>query len=323
VRVDVQLCLVEKQKGVGSRLTLISTGEIPLSPIKDPRMKLAAVGALAGGVLPVGLILAMSFMWRRYRYADEAEVDATANNVPLLGILPELKGAGGARDEMLAAAHSIHQVRLSLTARAAPAGWSTFMVTSGTAGEGKTSLTVALGLSFAVARFRTLVIDADLVGRQLSEHFGARGEEGFHEALAGPGIRNLVRPSGANPNLHLLPAGKVSDEDAYGLSAGRVRALIAEARSMFDVVLIDTGPILGSVEAGVLAGEVDSVIMVVSQGQRRPLVNMAVKRLNSLGARIAGLIFNRAKQHDFNHSAFGSSVRSTPAALPALTTAVG
>jgi Mrp family chromosome partitioning ATPase len=173
---------------------------------------------------------------------------------------------------------------------------------------------MALGLSFAASRVRTLLIDCDLVSRQLSNTLDARDYPGVFEAIAAGTIRKRLRK--AARNLYLLPAGQVGINDYFSVSAAKLRPLLAEARRHFDVVLIDTGPILGSVEAAVLAREVDGVLFTVSRNQRRAVVERAIHRLNTLDARLEGMIFNRARAEDFETSLYSTSstrsIRSMP-----------
>jgi polysaccharide biosynthesis transport protein len=214
-------------------------------------------------------------------------------------------------ERFLAAAHSVHQARVSLRAQAMSKGMRSYLVTSAGSGDGKTSLTVSLGLSFAQSRLRTLLIDADLIGRNLTEYFDAGRANGLHEALASGTMGDGVRRSDVDPCLYVLPAGRAGTQDALSMPLDTVRAVLAEAREQFDVILIDSGPILGSVEASVLSQEVDGVIFAVAAGQQRRFVEQAMRRLESLGVRIAGIMFNRANRQDFRRSAFGSSARSS------------
>jgi Mrp family chromosome partitioning ATPase len=85
---------------------------------------------------------------------------------------------------------------------------------------------------------------------------------------------------------------------------------MSEAYRYFDTVLIDTGPVLGSVEASVLAQDVTGVLFTIARGQQPPLVERAMRHLNSLGASISGLVFNRANMEDFCGSEYSSSTRS-------------
>lgn len=314
-RTEMGLKTLQKTRGVGSRLTVISTGEIPLSPSRDRRLVLSAAGGLGGFLLPAMLFLGVGLIGGRYRYSDETEAYAAAINVPLLGILPELLRKSSDRSEMLAAAYGIHHMRVSLMARMRASGWRSFLLSSAAAAEGKTSLTVSLGLSLATSHLKTLLIDADLIGRHLTDCLGARGRAGLHEALAGSDLDSLVCGSALHTNLLVLPAGNGSN-DACSISAAAFAMLMKRARELYDVVLVDSGPILGSIEAAVVAPEVDGVIFTLAQGQNRRLVEQAMRRVGSLGARVAGIVFNRARSADFQKSSVGSSTRTMSIVSP-------
>jgi Mrp family chromosome partitioning ATPase len=287
----------------GDRLTIVNTGDAPLSPVVDPRKKFVPPAALAGMGLPIGIFVLLSFVRRRYHYADEMEPELT-HSVPLLGILPDLDGAD--REQMLAASHSIHQIRVSLRAQS---NGRAYLITSASSGEGKTSVSVALGLSFAASRLRTLVIDCDLVGRRLSRGFNATHLTGLNEAIAARTLRNMVRKT--ESGIYVLTAGNAAASDACGIPADAIRVLLEEARRYFDIVLVDSGPILGSVEAALLAPVVDGVIFTIVQGQRRQVVSSAARRIASLGGNLSGFIFNRAKHKDFEQSLYNSSSKSS------------
>lgn len=302
--IDKRTQSLQAESAIGGRLSVVSYGGIPVVPERDPRLRLAGAGALAGASLPAGLILLMSLVWRKYRYSDETEADI--GSAPLLGILPELKSSGGDSDQNVAAAHSVHQIRVALQSRAIREGGGPrlYLVTSATAGEGKTTLATSLAMSFAASRLRTLLVDADLVGRHLTDALGARDVEGLHEAISAGSVRRRVRRTDAG--LYVLPAGKASAPDASALASHGAREMIGELRQYFDVIVIDTGPILGSLEAAVLAQEADGVIMTITRGQNRELVQKAMSRLETLHARVMGFVFNRARSQDFHRSAYGS-----------------
>ena len=97
------------------------------------------------------------------------------------------------------------------------------------------------------------------------------------------------------------------------LSPQSIKRLLAACREHFDIIVIDTGPILGSLEASVVAQEADGVIMAVARGQHQPLVEKAIKHLRSVGASIFGIVFNRAEQRDFQRSVTSASIRSVSA----------
>src|SRR5690606_32405068 len=81
--------------------------------------------------------------------------------------------------------------------------------------------------------------------------------------------------------------------------------------SQYDVVLIDTGPILGSIEASMAASEADDVVLVVSRGDQKSTVFKSLDSLRSINAHMAGIVFNHASADDVQRSSY-ASVASGP-----------
>jgi polysaccharide biosynthesis transport protein len=297
-RIDV----LRAEGSLGGRLSIISSGEVSQAPLRDTRLRSAAAGGLAGTFIPAGALILLGFIRRKYRFSDETEADLAAD-VPLLGILPEHSGKDAAATP--AAAHSVHQIRVSLAARMRRDQSYVYLVTSATAGEGKTTISASLALSFAAARVRTLLIDCDLVGRHLTSSLGAADTEGVRESLQSSSLLKCVRKT--QSGLYILTAGKAAAADAVSIPSDALRAVLAEARRYFRVIIIDSGPILGSLEAAVIAQESDGVIFAITRGQHRELVQRAMRRLGALGTQIVGFIFNRAKTEDFHRSSYASS----------------
>jgi succinoglycan biosynthesis transport protein ExoP len=294
--------MLRAESSLGGRLSIISSGEVPVSPVRDTRLRNAAAGALAGTCVPAALFVLMGFVRRRYRFSDETEDDLAAN-VPLLGILPEHSGKDAAQNP--AAAHSVHQIRVSLASRMARNRSNVYLVTSATAGEGKTTVAVSLALSFAAAKVRTLLVDCDLVGRHLTSSLAGNEMDGMQEALLSGSLLKSVRKTYSG--LYILTAGNAAAADAVSIPSDTMHALFAEARKYFQVIIVDSGPILGSLEAVVVAQEADGVIFAITRGQHRELVQRALRRLNGLGTQVVGFIFNRAKPQDFHRSSYGST----------------
>lgn len=298
---------------LGGRLTVVSRGEAPLTPFRDTRLRMAGAGAVGGGALPLGVLLLAGVLRQQLRYSDDAQ-DALEPKAPLLGIVPKLDGpAGGAAK---GAAQGIHSMRVMLQVGHPAGSCRTYLMTSAAAGEGKTSLAAALGLSFAASGVRTLLIDCDLVGRSLTRNVSDAKIAGLTEALAAGSMRGFFRKM--EGGLHVLTVGDVGAGDACTVSRPAIERLMAEGRKAFDVILIDSGPILGSVEASVWAQVVDGVIFTIRRGQSQPLVDKAFQFLNSLGANVAGVVFNRAEAADFYRSAYRSSFGSAVAASAAV-----
>jgi polysaccharide biosynthesis transport protein len=294
-----------KLESAESRLQIISNGDVPLRPLKDRRKLMSWFGATVGGCLPAAFLILLNVIRPRYRYSDETEVDV-AGPAGLLGILPALAEGQGDPESAAAAAQCVHQMRVML--QVASGGRSRhYLLTSACSGEGKTSLTMALGLSFAAAGSRTLVVDCDMVGRALTRGLGASDELGLFEALGSGDPLRYIRQTHAG--VWFLPAGRVNALFASKVSHLSMRRFLTDMRREFDVVLIDSGPILGSVEAATIAPEVDGVIVTVSRGQASQLVDKTTQYLKAIGAKIEGYVFNRAKHRDFHRSQYGTSAR--------------
>jgi polysaccharide biosynthesis transport protein len=122
---------------------------------------------------------------------------------------------------------------------------------------------------------------------------------GIMEALSGENIDDCLADTGI-AGLSILPLGGAQPTDVSRVSPQAVRGLIARLREKFDTVIIDTGPIPGSLEASVVAAAVDGVVLVVSRGEHRPLAERSIQHLRDIGAPLAGMVFNRAEGRDID-----------------------
>jgi capsular exopolysaccharide synthesis family protein len=287
-------------------LDVVNPGGVA-EPATDKRKQMAFVGFVGGGVLPVALMLLIGLMDRSYRYSEETTMDMSG--VTLLGILPNLPDRLTDPDQAATAAHCVHQIRTMLQINSGGDDQQVYAVTSAQPGDGKTSLTLALALSFAASGSRTLLIDCDLVGAGLTARLDMGGPEGVLEAMTNRSLLEYIRQTDI-ADLAMLPVGSAQAHHAGLFSPAALRRLVTEAKKHFEVVLIDTGPILGSIEATPVCAAADAVILTVARGQQRPLVEKALQHLLSIGARFAGVVFNRAQTRDFERSISGMSLRS-------------
>jgi Mrp family chromosome partitioning ATPase len=115
-------------------------------------------------------------------------------------------------------------------------------------------------------------------------------------------------------NLWILPVGRAMRRFPGTIAPVAVQRLVADARGRYDMILIDTGPILGSIEGSSVAAAADGVILCIARGQHRPLTDRAIAHLQAIGARMAGVVFNRAEAHDFERSVSRTVIHSLPAA---------
>ena len=177
-------------------------------------------------------------------------------------------------------------------------------VTSPAAGDGKTL--TAINLAGALARgaedARVLLIDADLrrpaVARQLAIDSGAPG---LTEVVSNPQTTlDSVTQKLTPYNLSILPAGTRNGAVHQILRSSRLDTVLAEARSRYDFVVVDTPPLLPVFDSALLANAVDGVLMVVSANQTpRKLLGEALNMLDP--GKVLGIVFNRDAKPMFGY----------------------
>lgn len=297
---------VESMSGVSGRISVAGAANLPRTASSDRRIKMAAAGFVVGGGAPVALMLGLGLLSRRVRYSDDNILDATNSRV--IGVLPDLGKSITDREMAAASAFAVHQIRSQLQILFGRESATVFGVTSPAPGDGKTSMIIALGLSYAESGDRTLLIDLDLIGRGLSLHFGHPAAASLADAAARPDeLLGLVHESRFE-RLSILPAGMNDDQKISRLSPTVIRGMIEACRAHYDVILIDSGPILGSIEAGLIAPNVDGMMLVVGRNQLRPLVKRAVDHINAVGGQVVATVFNRASMQELRQSSSSMSV---------------
>jgi capsular exopolysaccharide synthesis family protein len=296
-------------------ITVLYPENEPKSPSNDTRLKFAGVFGCLGMFIPICAIGIYGMTDRRYRYSDEA-IDEGPANTTLLGILPRLPSDLSDAEQAAAAAHCVHQIRTLI--QIGGKDRRVLAVTSSNPGDGKTSMTLALGLSFASSGSKTLLVDLDLIGQGLSRGMRLRETSSLFTVLYDGDIKARIKQTHMD-RLHMLPSGTEDDHrSANRLAEPQINRLLATVVDDYDVVLIDTGPVLGSIEAHLVCAQADGVVLVVGAGRARGQVKSAVDQLRRVNAKLLGLVFNLAQPRDFKTSAASQSFRSIrPDASPA------
>lgn len=297
------------------RIRISQQADTPFQPSQDRRKPLAAMGAGGGFALSLAVFAGLGIVRSRYRYVSDLEDETSAP--PVLGLVPEVEKGRIEGDE--AAQAGVHQIRSLLESSSHAGGARIFVITSATAAEGKSTLAAALSASMAQAGRQTLLIDADLVGRGVTGRLAAQSLPGLSDRVLHAHDNAEIHEVEGRPNLDLMPAGVASGFNPEQLSGRAMADLLAPLRTRYESIVIDTGPILGSLEANAVVPLADHVVLVVSRGQNTRLVKVAVDRLRRFQAGRIGLVFNRAARADIERStsAASISVRSRAASRPA------
>lgn len=124
-------------------------------------------------------------------------------------------------------------------------------------------------------------------------------ETGLLGVLSGSPLEQCVVQTNL-PDLWILPALCARAQDIGKMSSGFIRGLIDQAKSMYDIILLDTGPIPGSVEALFVTSAADAVVMVVRRGESQSRFDRSISYLRMVDAEVAGSVFNSAEKQSLN-----------------------
>ena len=171
------------------------------------------------------------------------------------------------------------------------------LISSAEPGDGKTTVSANLAVSFAQAGKKTLIIDADLRKPGLTSMMGMKGQVGVSDILVESGdvaehAQKIVRETGVE-RLDVLPAGLRRPSPAELLSGPNLAELLAWADSCYDQVLVDCPPVLAVSDAQIVGRLVDGAILVIRPDKNhRRLVSRACESFSSTGTSVIGVVAN-------------------------------
>jgi len=270
--------------------------EIPNPAKKQKMMAGAALAGFLAGLLGVALL-----DLRSGRIDSPEGVDGHLHT-GIVGCIPKVSPgalAGLARSPTgagdIAACDAADACR-TLLLNALGSGPKVVMVTSAAAGEGKTALSIQLALSLARAGKRTLLIDGDIRKPGVHTVFGEVLGPGLSDVLRKThSLPNVVRP-GPLPSVCLVPAGVCNPQEAVSLLQLRLGSLIRKCRPHFDVILIDTPPLLNLPDSMIIGRHADGTILsLMNEVSTLPATQAACARLRAMNLPLLGAVLNGAR----------------------------
>ncbi|HEX8098813.1 MAG TPA: polysaccharide biosynthesis tyrosine autokinase [Actinomycetota bacterium] len=231
--------------------------------------------------------------------------------VSVLSVIPKIAGSRKREQSMVvaieesksAAAEAYRTLRTSIQFQAAQKGMKTLLITSPTAGEGKSTTAVNLSATLAQAGKRVVLVSADLRKPSVHRFFRVYNTVGLVDVLAGEAsVKQAVREVA---NVQLLLSGPIIANPSEVLQSEQMGELLDELRSMADFVIIDSAPVLVVADSLALAPRVDGVLVVAdAQGTSRGALASARVQLEQVGATLIGAVLNnfdpsKAKTHPY------------------------
>ncbi|WP_195576624.1 CpsD/CapB family tyrosine-protein kinase [Paenibacillus sp. 1001270B_150601_E10] len=173
----------------------------------------------------------------------------------------------------------------------------TIMVTSAAPGEGKTTTLTNLAVAYAQAELRVIIVDADLRKPSIHEMFHLSNRVGVTNVLAHQAPLETSILQSSIPNLDILPAGTLPPNPSELLASKHMEKLIQELSVTYDIVFVDTPPVLLVTDAQLMAAKCDGVLLVVHYGKvKREELKKAKKNLERVNAKLLGTVLNKHAQ---------------------------
>lgn len=281
------------EAGVQSNnLTIVDRAQTAVEP-SWPKWPLnIALGLMAGALLSVLFIIVREQMFDVVRSADDVR---NRLRLALLGIIPATDDVGEEiNDPKSVTSEAFSSMRTSLSLTSDHGIPKSIMFTSSQAGEGKSSTCFALATSFSRLGMKVLIIDIDLRRPNAHNFFGVANARGTSDVLSGQMKFSDAIVSDNETKVDILPAGKIAPNPTELVMGALLPTMIDAATARYDVVLIDTAPVLGIADALILSSKVEATIFVIEAGRTgMKAAQNALSRLMTGGGHIIGAVLTK------------------------------
>ncbi|SDD03284.1 polysaccharide biosynthesis tyrosine autokinase [Auraticoccus monumenti] len=293
------------------RATVIASAVVPIAPSSPDVRRNTVLGLLLGAVVGVGVAVLRTLLDTRVR--DEVDV-AKVTDHSVMGVVG-LDAEAQAHplvvhtDPHSPRAEAYRRLRTNLQFLDLAGRPSSIVITSSIPGEGKSTTSINLATTMAETGQTVLLIDADLRRPQVAKYLQLEGAVGLTTVLIGRAdLIDVVQPLG-DGNLHVLPSGQIPPNPSELLGSDRMRRLLVEAAERYDIVLLDSPPLLPVTDSAILSRITGGALLVVgSTDVHRGQLETSLESLKSVDARILGLVLNKAQRrhadrysYDYTH----------------------
>ncbi|MDB6077870.1 MAG: capsular exopolysaccharide family [Akkermansiaceae bacterium] len=279
------------QKTITQQPTIIheapTESTIPVSPNIVVNL---AVGGVLGLVFGLGVAFFLEYLDTSVKSLEDVE---RYLQVPVLAVIPKDVGVLYKQSGMSPDAEAYRILRTNIEFNRKNPEDNAITVVSGGAGEGKSTTLVNLAYICAQGGYTTLMIDADLRRPRLHTFFDINNSVGLTNYLTTELMLEDVILQTPVDNLYFMPSGILPADAAGILNSRRMSELIQDVKQRFDLVLVDSPPILGVSDASVLASEVDLTMIVVQHRKLPRNMLLRVKQaVENVGGHVIGVVLN-------------------------------
>lgn len=198
------------------------------------------------------------------------------------------------RDKGTPFAEAFRSIRAGLRIGQPSQRYKTISVTSAVQGEGKSVTSLCLARSLGQAGIKVVIVDCDFRRQMLTEAFGSPDQPGFVDVIKGSADVTSALVKDEASGAYAILAGRTTPDDYDLITSGTVPTLLEALRASFDIVLLDTPPVISVTESRVLASLCDATIVVVQwQRTSKALVERTLAELDEAGANVVGTVLSQ------------------------------
>ena len=289
-----------------NNMSLVDRAQVPSGP-SSPNLMLNLLLALFSGAVVAALFV---FLRDYFDDAIRSPEDVEARlGVPMLGLIPIADDADAAlADSKTAVSEGYHSLVTNLMYSSSAGLPRSLLVTSASEAEGKTTSAYALALDLARLDRKVLLIDADLRRPTLHRRLDAPAKYGLTDLLTGQAHFEETLVHSGVANLSYIVGLPIPPDPSILLGGERLPRIMAAAQERFDVVIVDSPPMLGLSDAASIATQVEGVMLVIDATDfRRGAVKSALRRLGLVKAPVLGAVVTKfdPKTADGEYSYYG------------------
>lgn len=292
---------------------IISRATIPMVPFFPRKRMIVSVALFFSAAIGIAIALLLDFLDSGFRTIQQIE---DVIGLPAVGTIPKLAKADRSLKPHQVAAkkpnsvfgEAVRSVRVSLMLSGVDKAPKTILVTSSVSGEGKTSLCLSLTSLASHTGQRAIILDCDLRRASIHKTLGVSNEVGLSNLLSGQVELADVIDIEESTGLHYISAGGRVPHPTDLLGSQKMQKLLGILDEAYDLVVLDSPPLLAVSDALVLARMVDRVLFVVHwEKTRRDFVGTAVRQISETGANIGGIVLSQVDFQKQNRYGYGAT----------------
>lgn len=267
-------------------------------PIQPQPLKSAGLAALVGFMLTAGIVFLVAYLEDEIR--DPAEITRKWG-VPVIGLITNFTAVQDPLITMskprMPVSEAFRSLRTNLQFSGIDAPLKTLLVTSASPSDGKSSVAANLATVIAQSEKTVVVVDGDMRRPTMHKVFKLSNRLGLSDYfIRTPDKMTGVVKKTSVTGLSIITSGSLPPNPSELLGSTKMHDIVSLLARHFDMVILDSPPLLAVTDALILAKSVDGVILVVDPKKtKRGAIHQAIEQLQRIDARLLGVVLNNVK----------------------------